>query len=146
MKGTGICIVALLAYGFFTAGVLSAQDSVAETTAMKSVATIREIMFAITIPTSESVFKAASEPPDTPAGWTQVRDQALALAESANLLIMPGRAPDTNEWTQFAVVQREAAVVAMKAAESRDAEALSNASDALYDTCANCHARYLDNR
>jgi cytochrome c556 len=44
---------------------------------------------------------------------------------------------------RFSIAQRDAAVAAIKAAESRDSDALSNASDALYETCDNCHKQYM---
>lgn len=111
--------------------------------AMKPVGSIKDVMKAITIPTSSVVFKAASEPPKEVGGWESVQSQALALAESANLLMIAGRAPKGADWNRFAAAEREAAVVAMKAAASHDADALSNASDALYETCSNCHAQYM---
>ena len=110
---------------------------------MKAVATVKEVMLAITIPTSETVFKAASDPPKAAADWDHARSQALALAESANLLLMEGRAPDREAWTTLAVAQREAAMVAVKAIDAKNADALSNASDALYETCDNCHNKYM---
>ncbi len=110
---------------------------------MKAIGTVKDVMIAITIPTSETVFKAASEAPKEDAAWLHVRNEALALAESANLLLIDGRAPDRAAWTTFAVAQRDAAIVAMKAAEAKNADALSNASDALYETCDNCHKQYM---
>jgi hypothetical protein len=113
------------------------------TAPMKAIGSVKEIMEAITIPTSEAVFTAASEPPKTDAEWTSVRRQALALAESSNLLLMDGRAPDRDAWTRFSLAQRDAAVVAMKSAQAKDADALSAASDALYETCDTCHKQYM---
>ena len=110
---------------------------------VKAIGSVKEIMLAVTIPSSETVFKAASEAPTDAQHWTHVRNEALALAESANLLLIAGRAPDADGWTRFAVAQRDAAVAAMKAADARDVDALSNASDALYETCSNCHDRYM---
>ena len=110
---------------------------------VKAIGSVKEIMLAVTMPTSATVFKAASDAPTDAQHWTHVRHEALALAESANLLLIAGRAPDADGWTRFAVAQRDAAVAAMKAADARDADALSNASDALYETCSNCHDRYM---
>ena len=110
---------------------------------VKAIASIKELMQAITIPTSETVFKAASEPPTDRKVWEHVRSDALVLAESANLLLIAGRVPDANGWNRFAIAQRDAAIEAMKAAEAKDADRLSNASDALYETCNSCHAVYM---
>ena len=110
---------------------------------VKAVASTRELMQALTIPMSETVFKAAAEPPADATAWEHVRGDALALAESANLLLIAGRVPDAKGWNRFAVAQRDAAVQAMKAADARNGDALSNASDALYETCSNCHDVYM---
>jgi hypothetical protein len=112
-------------------------------TPMKAVGSVKDIMLAITIPTSEAVFSAASEPPTGAAGWEKVQHQALALAESSNLLLMPERSQNRAGWDALAVAQLEAAVKAMQAAEKKDAEALSAASDAVYETCDNCHKKFL---
>lgn len=37
----------------------------------------------------------------------------------------------------------DAAQAVMKAVAAKDAEALSRAGDALYETCETCHARYM---
>jgi hypothetical protein len=111
--------------------------------AMTAIGSAKDIMVAITIPTSNDVFAAASETPKDDAGWEKAKNQALALAESANLLLMPARSGGRAEWNAFAVAQRNAAVVAMKAAAQKDATALSDAADALYETCDNCHKKYM---
>ena len=112
-------------------------------TAMKPLGSVKEVMQALTIPLSESVFKAGADAPKDAAGWTQLRHQALGLAESANLLLIEGRAPDTGEWTRLSIAQRDAAMLALKAIDAHDGDALSNASDALYETCDNCHNTYM---
>lgn len=109
----------------------------------KAVGTVKEVMQAITVPTSDVVFKAGANAPADDAAWTKARNEALALAESANLLLIADRAPTGEEWARLAIAQREAAVVAMRAAESHKAEALSDAADALYETCSNCHDKYM---
>jgi cytochrome c556 len=109
----------------------------------RPVGTVHDIMEMITIPASNAVFAAASEPPKDAAGWDTVRKQAVAVAESSNLLLMPGRAVDTKDWTKWATAQLTAAQAVIKAAQAKDADALSKASDALYDTCDGCHTVYM---
>jgi len=111
--------------------------------AIKPLASIKELMQALSIPMSEAVFKAGADAPKDDAGWAQLRKHALALAETANLLLMDGRAPDTGDWTRLALAQRDAAMTAVKAIDAHDGDALSNASDALYETCDNCHNKYM---
>ena len=70
----------------------------------QTVGTVHDIMEAITIPASNAVFAAASEPPKDAAGWSAVRTQAVAVAESSNLLMMPGRAVDQKDWNKWAEI------------------------------------------
>jgi hypothetical protein len=112
----------------------------------QGIASSREIMEALTIPLSDAVFAAGSEAPKTDAQWLTVERQALALAESANLLLMAPRLVTSGSWVTWSVAQRDAAVVAMKAARAKNAEALATAGDALYETCAGCHKTYLPSK
>ncbi len=121
----------------------SAAGSTSGSAAMTPVATVTEVMKAIVIPASNAVFKAAATPPADELGWMAAREQALAVAESSNLLLMAGRAPDTGDWTTLSVAQRDAALAAVKAIDAKDGDGLSAASDALYGTCDNCHQKYM---
>ena len=114
--------------------------------APEGVGTSREIMEALTIPFSDAVFAAGSKPPADAAQWLAVERQALALAESANLLLMPPRLITSGSWVKWSVAQRDAAVAAQKAARLKDADALAKAGDALYETCAGCHETYLPSK
>ena len=109
----------------------------------RGVGSSKEIMEVLTIPLSDAIFAAGSEPPKDDAGWTAVQQKALALAESANLLLIPPRAITSGSWGKWAVAQREAAITAMKAAQAKNGDALSAAGDALYETCDGCHKVYL---
>lgn len=110
---------------------------------MRVIASAKELMHAIVIPSSEVVFKMASEQPKSDADWQTVRLQSLALAESANLLLMPGRGPDATTWNQMAKAQMDAALAAVKAADAKNADALDTASNNIYETCDNCHNKYM---
>lgn len=80
--------------------------------------------------------------PTTEAGWSRVRDSALLVAESGNLLMMPGRAMGP-EWIAYAQSMIGAGRGVMAAAEARDAGALFEAGGVLYQTCVACHTRYM---
>ena len=135
--------LAVVTVGAQPQGAKAAPASAAAHGGMKAVATVKEVMQAITIPASETVFKAASEAPKDDAGWEHARRQAIAVAESANLLLVEGRAPDRATWVTMAIAQRDAAMLAVKAIDAKNGDALSNASDALYETCDNCHNKYM---
>lgn len=80
--------------------------------------------------------------PTTQAGWEQVRNSAAVVAETGNLLLMPGRVggPD---WVRYAQRLTAAAEAAMAAAEKHDAEALFDAGGELYQACRACHDQYM---
>ena len=80
--------------------------------------------------------------PTTDEGWEHVRNSAAVVAETGNLLMMPGRAgpPD---WVGYAQGLTAAGEVAMAAAEAHDADALFDAGGQVYVMCRACHAKYL---
>jgi len=110
---------------------------------VRAVATTKQLMHLATIPSSDTVFKAAGDPPKADEKWTEVRDCALAVAESGNLLMIGSRVVDRTTWLQYSRAMVDAAANVAEAAEAKNADALSTASDALYDTCETCHAKYL---
>jgi hypothetical protein len=85
-------------------------------------------------------------------GWTGVENAAIALAEAANLLIIPGRmcgngkpAPlDQPDWPGFVQGLRDAAQVAYKAAQSKNMDQMVDASGTLTEACAACHDKYRE--
>lgn len=111
--------------------------------AFKPVATVKQIMLGITIPASNTVFAVAGEAPVDDAGWQAVEASALAVAESGNLLLMKPRAVDDHEWRQYALALVDAGARAADAARAKDAEKTSLAGDDMYNTCEQCHAKYL---
>ncbi|MBM3820883.1 MAG: hypothetical protein FJW14_17975 [Acidimicrobiia bacterium] len=129
--------VALLALGAVTAGSTAAQQD-----STRAVATVGEVMATMTVPASAAVFRAASEAPREEKDWTAVRGQAIVLAESGNLLLIGSRVR-TGDWSRMAVALREAAETAVRSADSRNATALSDAGEQVYETCEQCHSRYL---
>ena len=131
------------------AAVLAAQctgtgtEGQSGTSGLRVMATSQELMHAIVIPSSDVVFKLAGEQPGSDDDWQKVRFQALALAESGNLLMMPGRGPDSTTWNQLSIVMMDAAAAAVKAADAKNLEALDAASDAIYESCDTCHNKYM---
>jgi cytochrome c556 len=109
----------------------------------KAPATVKEVMLTMTVPSSEVIFSAASEPPKDQQQWDAVRKSAVELAESGRLLMTGGRAKDNTTWMEMARDLVKQAEATLKTAEARNSDALSNASDAVYLTCETCHGRYL---
>lgn len=80
--------------------------------------------------------------PETDEQWTAIRDAAAMIAESGNLLLMPGRARDQGDWAKHAHDLTKAAQVAMTAAEAKDTESLFTAGGDIYLVCTACHQQY----
>lgn len=80
--------------------------------------------------------------PKTEEEWANVRNGAATLAESANLLMMEGRARDNKEWMAAARRLSTTAEQALKAAEAKNVEALFAAGGEIYNACRACHQRY----
>ncbi len=85
-------------------------------------------------------------------GWQAVENAALALAESANLLLIPGRncangvpVPiDNPDWSRFVQQLRDAGMKAYQAAQSKNQDKMVDAADTLSASCANCHKKWRE--
>lgn len=105
--------------------------------------TVKEVMTAVTIPSSDEIFAAASDPPSTDKGWTDVRAAALRLSESGKLLMTARLAKDKGAWMDMARALVAEAEATAQIAGAKDRPALEQAADKLYATCETCHTRYL---
>jgi hypothetical protein len=101
-----------------------------------------QLMIHLIYPTSDAVFYIDTRTPTSEAEWSALEAQTLLLAESANLLLMPDRLRDEDQWISDAKLLREAGRAAFRAAQARDVEALSNLNDQLYTSCLTCHEHY----
>jgi len=85
-------------------------------------------------------------------GWKAVENAGITLAESANLLIIPGRkcangrdVPIQNpDWAQFVQGLRDAGMAAYKAGQSKNQDNILQAADTMTTACANCHDKYRE--
>jgi hypothetical protein len=82
--------------------------------------------------------------PKTDAEWAAIRNAAVTVAESGNLMMMAPRAKDGGEWMQRSQEMIDAAEAAMRAADAKNAEKLFTVGGDIYDSCSNCHRKYLD--
>ena len=80
--------------------------------------------------------------PKTDEDWAKVRAGAATLVESANLLMLPGRARDGAKWYAAAKRMSDAAQIALAAAEKKDVAALFDSGANIYNACSACHAAY----
>lgn len=85
-------------------------------------------------------------------GWQEVENSALALAETANLIMIPGRfcengrpVPiDREDFRAAAQGLRDAGMAAYKAAQSKNLDTMIEVSDTVSNACATCHEPYRD--
>jgi hypothetical protein len=145
------------------------------------VASVLELMQEMIDPLSDAIFESVSvvvtlqgskeTRPRTDAEWFAVRNIAIQLAESGNLLKIPRPvAPlkkipgvtqdllgaddlsplqveillkkDRRSFEAFAQKLTDAALVALKAVDSKNADGLYEAGDAIDRACENCHLYY----
>jgi hypothetical protein len=87
-------------------------------------------------------------------GWVAVENAALTLAESANLLTIPGRSCSNGapvpvkdaSWSAFVQQLRNGSVKAYQAAKTKDQDKMIEASDAVNASCEGCHRRWRNPR
>ena len=109
---------------------------------MRNIGTMSDLMVKIIYPASDALFYIESRTPKTDAEWTVVEGQALMVAESANLLMLPGRARDQKQWMVDAKLMLDAGAEAYAAAKKKDAAAIAALSDRLVESCTQCHKNY----
>jgi len=108
----------------------------------RNVATMSDLMVKIIYPASDALFYIESRTPKTDSEWTALEGQALMVAESANLLMLPGRARDQKQWMADAKLMLEAGAAAATAAKAKDVAAIAALSDQLMESCTSCHKNY----
>ena len=120
------------------------ERTAADTAAIapRPASTMSELMIRVIYPTSDAVFYVGTRAPASDAEWGELQSQTLMLAESANLLMLPGRARDTGRWMADAKLMFDAGVAAFRAAKAKDMEALEAVNDQLYQSCVQCHQHY----
>jgi hypothetical protein len=85
-------------------------------------------------------------------GWQGVEESALALAETANLIMIPGRVcangrpvpVDQENFKKWAQQLAEAGQAAYKAAQTKNMDAMVEVSGTVSDACLACHEVYRD--
>jgi mono/diheme cytochrome c family protein len=133
---------------------------------------LAELMRAIAFPNSNIIFNLQIKDPGTQSkkaqatkpfdyvewgatvypGWLAVDQAAVAIVESAPLLLTPGRRcqngrpvpVDRADWKQYVAALVDVGRLARRASQARNYEAFTDISEKLNDACANCHRVYRD--
>lgn len=135
--------------------------------------TLAEIMRGIPFPNSNIIFDTQSTDPGAPkkaadikggtapatttyastyGGWQQVENAAIALSETANLIMIPGRKcenglPVPLEQDNFRKAIEglvAAGDAALKAAKTKNLDMMVEVSGTISDACLACHEKYRD--
>src|SRR3954462_14247941 len=117
----------------------------AQTVTPQPASTMSELMVKIIYPASDAIFYITTREPKSDAEWGDLQGKALAVAEAANLLMMPGRARDQDRWMQDVKLMLDAGRAAFRAAKAKDVAALDALNDQLYTSCTSCHSHYRSN-
>ena len=110
----------------------------------RPVASVAQIMQAMVVPSSNSLFDVARHAPESDEQWAAVRNSAVLLAESGNLLLMGKRSKDTAVWRETSLALVDAGAAALRAAEAKDAAAVIEAGNLMVDACETCHETHWD--
>jgi hypothetical protein len=156
------------------ASVLALHAQAPQTSASQEVhANLNQLMRGVLYPAANVVFFAQSENPadvkpvpgqdpsmatdpltSTFGGWQAIENAALALAESANLLLIPGRVCSNGEpaplkdpaWATFVQQVRDAGLKAYEAARAKNQDKMIELSETLSAACAGCHRKWRDRK
>ncbi len=111
--------------------------------------------------TDPATIKPDADPSTSPnpltsayGGWTAVENAGLALAESANLLTIPGRVCSNGkpvplgraDWSKFVQELRDAGMAAAAAGKAKNQDMVLEAADKMTMACSNCHDVYREKR
>lgn len=81
--------------------------------------------------------------PQTDQDWKNIRDAAVNITESANLLLISPRLQAGEQWMQFTkelIAQGERMIAA---ADRKSPDDVFNVGADLYDACVNCHTNFM---
>jgi mono/diheme cytochrome c family protein len=138
---------------------------------------LAQVMRGILFPSSNLIFNVQSRDPGAPLpqrpadqaaagfswvdwgagvypGWELVDYAAVALAESAPLMLTPGRRCENGrpvpvqdaEWIKFTQELADVGRAAYKAAQTRKQDVVSDFTSEIADACLHCHQVYRDKR
>jgi Cytochrome C' len=162
----------LVSFGCASAIVIGMSAAVSSQTApaaaVKPVGTLAQIMRGIYFPDSNLIFDVQQNDPGVVKkkgdgtdsttdkfvnlypGWQVVENAAVALTDSVDLLLVPGRLCENGkpvpveraDYKKFAAQMRAAGITALQAARAKNQEKVSDATGDLTDACTACHQVY----
>lgn len=126
--------------------VLIATWSFGQTSSAPPAATMKQLMLDMIYPASNDLLLLIYRGgPKDASEWAAARRDAMTLAESGNLLMMPGRMREQGDWATHVKLLVDAGTSAYKAAEEKNIQALAAVSGPLDASCTSCHKQYRPN-
>jgi hypothetical protein len=142
---------ALIANWICATAILSPVGTIAQESPVEAIVDMPTLMAHVVQPAAFIVWGASGVvidasgyhdlAPTTDERWEEVVNGAATLAESTNLLMLPGRVLD-DKWAGYIQQLRAVSIAAWRAAEAKDAKGISAAGDTLVDLCTACHLSY----
>jgi hypothetical protein len=80
--------------------------------------------------------------PRTDDEWRAVGNDAAALVESGNLLLVKGRRVDDDGWIRMSQAMIDAGQIVLRAVQAKSPDKVLEAGEALNVSCDTCHQRY----
>ena len=144
--------------------------AIAQGPSSEPIGTLAEVMRGLLFPASNRLADVQTVDPETPVpenpnddrpsarfasiytGWPTVDNAAVALAEVAKLIMIPGRLCENGEpvpveqdnFIQWARALEEVGIKALAASRSRNMEAVAEVNNDIFEACSNCHSVYRD--
>lgn len=175
-------VLVLAAMLSVSAGCQPAPDPTPRETPFRATATVRELMQSVVAPSAQGLWDAVGTisnasgtfnlEPRTDAEWAAVRQHAVALVESTNLLLIPGRhvaAPESQTlkadeaepgtelapaeiekrvvanwpaWTAMTHALHDSAMAVLATVDRKDAQGLETTGSDLDAVCETCHLTF----
>jgi len=113
---------------------------------------LKQVMRSVPLPNSDIIFAVQEKPPKNDMDWQTVENAAIAIEETANLIMIPGRFRANGQpvpvkaadYAQYAAALVPAGKECLKAAQTKNLDALGNCTDGLSQACDECHKVYRD--
>lgn len=113
---------------------------------------LKQVMRSVPLPNSDVIFGVQSKLPKNDMDWQNVENAAIAIEETANLILLPGRVLSNGkpvpvqaaDFVKYAQALVPAGRDCLKAARMKSQDAVSNCTDSLSQACDNCHKVYRD--
>jgi hypothetical protein len=113
---------------------------------------VLEIMDGIVSPAAQVVYDSVATivdkdgvkelRPQNDREWQRVAGNAAVLIEASQMLVMEGRARESEDWAIIAKAMGDAAVKVREAAQKKDPQGILDTGEELNNSCDNCHRKF----